>query len=66
MRSREISDPKAVKKSGRSAETLAGSRSSNPEIAESNIAASFILRAKGPTWAKVGVADAGHTGTRPN
>src|SRR5580700_3115130 len=29
-------------------------------------AASPTLRAMGPTWARVGVAEVGHTGTRPN
>src|ERR1700728_524278 len=31
----------------------------------STSAASPMLRASGPTWANVGVAEAGHTGTRP-
>src|SRR5271156_2429596 len=31
----------------------------------SSNAASPILRAMGPTWARVGVAEVGHTGTRP-
>src|SRR5262245_30060988 len=34
-------------------------------MAVSSRAASRTLRAMGPTWASVGVAEVGHTGTRP-
>src|SRR5690606_23700265 len=39
---------------------------SKPAITDRTFAASAALRASGPTCARVGVADVGNTGTRPN
>src|SRR5215207_10072481 len=60
----EASD--APSTSGAGPATPNGSRGSYPAIALNSSAASFTERAIGPTCARVGVAEVGHTGTRPN
>ena len=52
--------------SGTGSATLNGSRLSWPAMTVSSNAASRTVRASGPTWASVGAADGGNTGTRAN